>query len=245
MKLAKKVLALAVALALVCCCGIMAFAADAATVSLTSKVDGDNVVVTASFVNAAGLKSFDFTVKYDATKLTYVKTKAAADAKAVADTSSPMTETPNDKTAGEVRVGGYFQESLDSQYFADAASPVDAANFSCVDITFTKVAGATGSTDVTVVINTASGATLTAGSATTVALTVAETTTAAAAETTTAADNGEASKTTANAKDESAKGTDTTKKSANPATGDDFALAAAAGVMALAGVAFVISKKRK
>ncbi|MCR5040615.1 MAG: hypothetical protein K6C36_00795 [Clostridia bacterium] len=219
MKLAKKVLALVVAAAVVACCGVLAFAADPAYV-LSNTVDGDTVTIIVADADAAGHQSGQFYLTWDSAKLTYVDWDVLIGSKVLGGADF-------NEATGEA--GYYYKEAQ-----VDAAADLYVFTFKLVD-------GFTGETTVTATAHNGKPVALAAGSTTIVVGGAAEddTTTTAAADddvtTTAAAEEPSAEPTT--------KGGKVTP--VNPGTGDNFALAAAAGVVALAGAAFIISKKSK
>lgn len=78
MKLAKKMLAGVLALAMVAALALTAFAATS-TITVTPKKDGDKLVVTVDAKDMAGLESADLQFKYDTSVLKYVSVDKAAD----------------------------------------------------------------------------------------------------------------------------------------------------------------------
>lgn len=81
MKLAKKMLASAVALVMVAALALTAFAATpAVTMTATDAIVGETVTITVSGKDIAGLESADLQFNYDATALEYVSVEQAAGA---------------------------------------------------------------------------------------------------------------------------------------------------------------------
>lgn len=79
MKLAKKMLASVLALAMVAALALTAFAAaPSVKITATDAVVGQTVKVTVAGVNIAGLESADIELKYDTEALEFVSAKAAA-----------------------------------------------------------------------------------------------------------------------------------------------------------------------
>lgn len=241
MKIAKKVLALAMAVAMVACFAAMAFAAENKVVlKATEVVDGKfNVEVTA--VDFADLKAGNWDISYDPAVVSCVKAdnngkgdfaNIANDPVLMAAASGQLQVAYNVIREGDdnkgpetglIKVGFAFQENLgraeDTVLFTLNFKVVDeeAAN---VEL---KLAGDAEGTLV-------------------VALKAEEETTAAPVETTTEEVPVETTTEEAPSTPE-----ETTNKGvvAGPNTGDTGLLAIAAGVVAVAGAAFVVSKKRK
>ncbi len=214
MKLAKKMLACAMALAMVAAFALTAFAA-APVVSLTAdqyaKV-GDEVKVVVAGKNIVGLEAADLEFAYDAEALEFVSVEAG---------SSDFMPVSGSPKAGMVTF---------SLMYLEAAK----ADVTFCTITF-KVLKA-GDTDVTVKYNSWAGTDEPAAAKVTVAqkevTTAPVVTTTAAPETTTAAPV---------VTTEAGSEAPTTDKI--PETGE-AGIAAIAGVMALAAVAFVATRKK-
>ena len=207
MKLAKKMLASVIALAVVAALALTAFAA-APVVSLTATkaVVGENVTISVSAKDMAGLESGDFVFEYDAEALEYVSVDQSSEAKFA------------------MAVGGNPDGMVTFSFaFLEAAT----ADSEICTVTF-KVLKA-GDTDVALKIESWDGTDAPADAKVTVA---AEEKTTAAAPTTTAPAV-----------------TEPTSK-VEPTTGDkipqtgEAGVAAIAGVMALAAVAFVATRKK-
>ena len=224
MKIAKKVLAVAIALAIVACCAVMAFAAeDKVSLTVSEVVDGKFTVV----ANAKGykdLKSADWVVTYDkaAIKCTAAAagtgdfTKIATDPVLMAQASSLLITAFNTDVEGEVKAGFAFTNELG----ADEAV-LFTLSFEVVDADAKNVEiKLTGSDEAVVVFNEE-----------------------AVEETTTEAPTTEAP--TTQAPTTAPAGTNPGNNDGGANTGDTGVLAIAAGVVALAGAAFVVSKKRK
>ena len=166
MKLAKKMLACAMALAMVAALALTAFAAaPVVTLSATEYAEvGETVTVTCAASGMAGLMSADLVFKYDAAALEFVSIAKAAD--------SAYDMGAGDKVAdGEVTWSFMYMD----QATADSGLAV---------LTF-KVLKA-GDTSVSVAISSWDGTDAPAGASVTVAQTVVpETTTAVVPETTT------------------------------------------------------------
>lgn len=239
MKIAKKVLAVVMALAMIAGLSAMAFAANNAQLVLTaSEVDEDGyVTVTAVVKNAVGLKSLGFTVNYDANVLNFKYYEDGADAVKVGDTiSNSFNSENNANEAGTLKAAFYFKTELTDKatFAADAKKgtvDINSDAFEALNFVFTVAEGANADSAVTVTLDNVSGIDSIGVKGTTVVL--AEDKTPVDPTPTTPAEE------------------DTTI-TPNPGTGDDdkptgdnMALAAAAGVALLAGAAFIISKKRK
>jgi len=260
MKIAKKVLAVVMAIAVIGCSAAMAFAAPEnakAALTVGEVVDGKFDVVI-SLQNCLDFTAGDLVVGYDTSVLEFVPFKekpdsmqceTLADAKEFTNAGNTFSGMGNAKEVpGEVKFAFNFVESLDAETWG---VEVDMANVKLFRMTFKVLDDANGAeltlkgalkfvdgsevaVDEKVVAVKAPEATTaepTTEEPTTEEPTTAEPTTA---ETTTEEAPSTPEETTA--KGETDKG---------PATGDTGVLAIAAGVVALAGAAFVVSKKRK
>lgn len=240
MKIAKKVLAVVMALAMIAGLSAMAFAAEDAQLVLTaSEVDEDGyVTVTAVVKNAIGLQSLGFTVNYDANVLTFEWDEEGADAAQVADTkSNSFSYENNSEEAGTLMAAFYFKTSLTDKATFDGDAKkkgsvdINATAFEAINFVFSVAEGADANTAVTVTIDNVSGVSAESISAkgTTVVL----------------VEENEEDKTPVDPtpSEESTKAPNPDTGDQN--TGDNMALAAAAGVALLAGAAFIVSKKRK
>lgn len=158
MKLAKKMLACAMALAMVAALALTAFAAaPVVTLSATEYAEvGDTVTVTCAATGMAGLMSADLEFTYDAAALEFVSIAKAGDAK-------------YDMGAGDKVADGTVTWSF---MFMDAAD----ADSGLAVLTF-KVLKA-GNTDVSVAIGSWDGTDVPAGATTAVKQTVVEVTSA-------------------------------------------------------------------
>ena len=166
MKLAKKMLACAMALAMVAALALTAFAAaPVVTLSATEYAEvGETVTVTCAASGMAGLMSADLVFKYDAAALEFVSIAKAAD-------------SAYDMGAGDKVADGEVTWSF---MYMDAAK----ADSGLAVLTF-KVLKA-GDTSVAVEVSSWDGTDAPADASVTVEQTVVETTTAAPVETTTA-----------------------------------------------------------
>lgn len=210
MKLAKKMLACAMALAMVAAFALTAFAA-APVVSLTAtqyKNVGDEITVTVAAKGMVGLEAADLIINYDAEALEFVK---------VVDGSSDYMPVSGSPAAGVVRY---------SLMYLNAAT----ADVTFCTITF-KVLKDTDA-KVELVVDSWSGTDVPAGAEVLVTaapapttVTTTETTTETTTVTTTEA------------------GSEATTTDYIPQTGE-VGVAAIAGVMALAAVAFVATRKK-
>ena len=230
MKLAKKMLACAMALAMVAALALTAFAA-APVVTLETK-DGpteDTVVVLVSGKDIAGLKSCDLVIDYDPEVLEFKAVASAFknvlvgvdnDYDGSDDLLNAVAECGNPEGTSHVTYA--LAISADSGAIADSNL--------CV-ITF-KVLDADKASDVTLTYKSWEGTAQPADAKVTVG----------EAEATTAAPTTAAPTTAAPVEDESVP-VSTTKVNEIPATGD-VGVAAIAGVMALAAVAFVATRKK-
>ena len=222
MKIAKKVLAVVIALAMVACCAAMAFAAeDKVVLKATEIVDGKFDVV--AYANDyADLKAADWVVTYDAAAVKCVKAdnngtgnfaNIATDPVLMAAASGQLMTAYNNDVAGEVKIGFAFQDKLNNA----GELALFTLNFEVVDADAKNVEIAlTGTDTAKVVINEE----------------VVEEPTEPEEEP---------------SKPESEKPEKPEKpEGGNKPTDSSVAgLAIAAGVVALAGAALVVSKKRK
>lgn len=206
MKLAKKMLASVIALAVVAALALTAFAA-APVVSLTASkaVVGENVTITVAAKDMAGLESADLEFAYDAEALEYVSVKAG---------STEFTPAAGNPEAGLVTFSLMYLETA-------------TADTTLCTITF-KVLKA-GNTDVAMKVGSWDGTDAPAD----------VTVTVAAEEKTTAP----APTTTAPVVTEPTSKVEPTTDTKIPQTGE-AGVAAIAGVMALAAVAFVATRKK-
>lgn len=231
MKIAKKVLAVVMAVALVACFSAMAFAAEGKIVLKASDVVDGKVKVQAVITNSADFKTGDWVLTYDAAALKLTTpaiatltnpangtgdlTQIATDSVAMAAMGGNLITAYNTEKDGEIQIGFAFKESLGS----DAETILFTAEFDVAD----------GAKNVKVSLATKEGEAVDA-----LVLLKEE----APVETTTAAPETEAPSTEAPT-------TAAGKTDGDNKTGDTGVLAIAAGVVALAGAAFVVSKKRK
>ena len=252
MKIAKKVLAVAIAVAMIACCAAMAFAADAkVTLKATEIVDGKfDVAVVAN--NYADLAAADWVVTYDAAAIKCVKAdnngtgnfaNIATDPVLMAAASGQLMTAYNNENAGEVKVAFAFQTNLNNA----GEVVLFTLNFEVVDADAKNVEIVLSGKDEAKLVINEEAVTEPTTEPTTAEPTTAEPTTAEP----TTAEPTTAEPTTAEPTTEEAPSTpdeETTAKGETdngPATGDTGVLAIAAGVVALAGAAFVVSKKRK
>ncbi|MBQ7638317.1 MAG: LPXTG cell wall anchor domain-containing protein [Clostridia bacterium] len=246
MKIAKKVLAVLMAVAMIAGLSAMAFAADASSVVLVAgEPDEDGVMeVAVYFKNAVGLKSWDLAISYDDKVLEFDSVDYGTDAKSVNDGSKSNSVTHEFNSEEEphtVLYSGYFKETLwstaDFAASAKAKKTVSAngENFNVATLTFVVIDEKAANTAFEVAVRKCDGATVSGGKAT-----------AALKE----EEKTPVNPTPADDKKDNTKTEDGTK-AANPSTGDEkstgdnMALAAVAGVALLAGAAFIVSKKRK
>ena len=244
MKIAKKVLAVVMALAMIGALSVMAFA-DGGQYVLTQGEEDGYVTVAISLKNGAGATSDKFTVKYDTAVLKIADPENDyMDGKDVEDmgnvNGNQIMGIPNFETEGEVVYGYVFSESLTQDNLKAKKGKtvsIDPNDFEFLVLYFTVV---NDKADTTV---TVTSDTFGAGSVTIKG----------------AVEEPKDDPTPVDpVKPEEPKGDDKTneepaEKPTDPAnpntgdknTGDNMALAAAGAVVALAGVAFVISKKRK
>lgn len=228
MKIAKKVLAVVMAVALVACFSAMAFAAEGKIVLKAGDVVDGKVKVQAVATGCSDLKTGDWVLTYDAAALKLTATpgngtgdltQIVTDKVAMAVMQSLLVTAYNDTEAGKVQVGFAFQNTLGS----DDETPLFTAEF--------EVIGDAKNVEVSL-------ATKEGEAVDSLVLLKEE----APVETTTAAPETEAK---TEAPSTEAPTTAAGKTDGDNKTGDTGVLAIAAGVVALAGAAFVVSKKRK
>ena len=267
MKIAKKVLAVAMAVAMIACFAAIAFAAPADAAYKVSLVDatddGYDYALVLSIENGVSFAAGGVTIKYDPAVLVYAEDNAegkdAAAMKKLIKSSNSFTYEANGDTAGELVAEFYFKENLWSteKFLAEKKASskdadVKAINvnaFELINFYFTLAEGKTA--DDVVVTVTANNANFIGADGEKVAYPEikcigiekkVDETTAAPVEETTAAPEAPSTPDETTAAPEA---TTDAGKTEGPATGDTGVLAIAAGVVALAGAAFVVSKKRK
>ena len=266
MKLAKKVFATVMAVAMIFALSAIAFAA-APTVSLVAgEVKDGQVKVSVYFDDAIGLKSWDINVKYDAAVLQFKSISKGADAKQCDGlANNSFTSENNPGEAGVVKYSGYFKENLwtAEQFAADAADPdeepvnINAEHFHAATITFTVIKADAASTDLTVEVTKGEGADITGGSAKIVIAGEQEPASSEEPSSSEEPTKEEPTKeeptkeepTKDDASSETASVEEASKtpgKDVGPKTdASNWMIGAAAAVAVLAGAAFVVSKKRK
>ena len=223
MKLAKKMLACAMALAMVAALALTAFAA-APVVTLTADQYanvGDTVTVTVSATGMAGLESADLEIHFDATALKYVK----------------ATQCTGDMGTGKEVSEGVVTWSFFYMEACEADSDIVKVEFEVLK---------EGDANVEVVVLEWVGTEVPAGASVVVSQKAAPTTAAPTTEAPTTAAPTTAAPTTA--APTTAEPTEAASEA--PTTGDripqtgEAGVAAIAGVMALAAVAFVATRKK-
>ena len=231
MKLAKKMLACALALAMVAALALTTFAAATTfSVAAVKSDDGKQVVVTLSATEYAGFKSGSLTVSYDHTALEFVK--GAGTATSAVDGLTVVAGIPAGKTAEDdvISVGLMYAETA-----TNANEDVLTLTFNVVDAKNSTISVAVGEWD-----GTDKPADVSVNVVMVEETTKAPETTTAAPETTTAAPE-----TTTVVEDASEVAPETTTKTPDSiAPLGDAGVAAVAGVMALAAVAFVVTRKK-
>lgn len=242
MKIAKKVLALAMAVALVACFAVMAFAAPAgAKLSFTAGEPNAKglVEVKVNAVNCTGLTSFDITLTAD-NGAALVKIADTADGEAAKKADNAFTSEFN-KANGQY--SGYFKNNLWStadftkaaeDLYEELPATFSAENFGLGVLTVKVNDGAT-TLSVKGTAKFADGSELAAINET-VKIGQAAATEAPTQAPTTAAPSTKAPATQAPT---------TAAPVKQPPTGDNSIIAVAAGVVILAGAALLITKKRK
>ncbi len=233
MKIAKKVLAVVMAVAMIACLSAMAFAADGKVTLKASEVADGKFKVEVLAKDYADLQSANWVVKYDAAVLKCSAAKYGAGL-TTAILDGELMQQFNNTVDGEVQIGYAFTNNLGT---ADE-TVLFYMDFEVEDTAAKKVTIALSGDDTATI-----DVVLKAEEETTEAPTTAEPTTAepTTAEPTTKAPTTEAPTTA----EPTTKAPTTTNKTDGKPTGDTGVLAIAAGVVALAGAAFVVSKKRK
>ena len=243
MKLAKKVLATVMAVAMIFALSALAFAAGTPTAVLETAVEDGQVYVTVYFKDAIGLKSWDLDITYDATVLQFSYNDAGKDAAQVGLTkSNTYTEDLNADTAGLIKWSGYFKTELtDKATFAGDAKKksdkidINSDYFEAAIFVFDVINEAATSTAIKAEVTNKGGVEL-VGSNATATLKEEEPSSEAASQETPSS--------------EEASSVEEGSKEAQPDKGpktdaSTWAIGAAAAVAVLAGAAFVVSKKRK
>ena len=260
MKMANKVLSVVLAVVMIAALSAMAFAAAPAYTYTVGEVKDGKVEVTVVFSDCIGLASGDIFFDYDANVTTIAK-KSGKDLKAIGDVDNALSNDFNKAFAeNQAKLGYYFKENLwDSDTWAAADGADEEVNgeaFQAFVLTFTLADATKGTTvkahgtakfkdgtevamekDIVLVEAAVIVTTTEADVVTTTEADVVTTTEADVVTTTTADDV-----TTTKADDVT-----TTVKSGkdDKPMGDNGVLAIVAGVCALAGAAFVVTKKRK
>lgn len=274
MKIAKKVLAVAMAVAMIACFAAVAFAAPTATSAYKlTLIDASDAGYTYGVVFSLE-DSIDFaaggaTIKYDPAVLVYAEDAAegedAAAMKKLIKSSNTFTYEINGNEEGTLVFGFYFKESLwtTEKFLAEKKNnskeedvkAIDVNSFDAVVFYFDLADGAKEEDiEVSLVVDNANflgadGEKVPYADMKATGIEKAAEETTAAPETTTAApETTTAAPETTTEEAPSTPDEVTTAKGETdkgPATGDTGVLAIAAGVVALAGAAFVVSKKRK
>ncbi len=251
MKLAKKVLAVVMALGLIACMSAMAFAANAGSYSfdVAKSEDGKTLYATLYAHDYIGLASGTVTVNYSGVKFDHAST--GSEAKAVNDSlDNSFTADVNNTQAGKVIYGFYFKENLwDANTFYEngdgAPLVIDTDNFDIVTFVFTGVDKAE-SYEVSVNVSSKSidGDNAAFADTCTGTNAVAHDPVKVVDSLPGATDDKKCDdkKDAAPACNAPAK---TVKTDGGKNTGDNGVIAVMAGVIALAGAAFVVTKKRK
>ena len=271
MKIAKKVLAIALAVGMIFCLTAMAFASSfgiaASEIKVNKKTGAQTVEVTVSIKDGVGTKTVDTELTYDADKLEFMKAAWAASTNAAyTQIGSSLLGDANGTEPGRVLPGYAFAEEIfDAETFeekwwdsgAEEDPTFDPNNVEIYTITFKIKEGATGKAlistggaSVEVVLTEEPAETTTAAPVddeTTTATPVDDETTTAALddETTTVAPIADETTTAAEESTTAAKVEPKNEAANGAATGDTAVVAVAASVCALAAAAFVVTKKRK
>jgi len=262
MKLAKKVLAIVMALGLIACMSAMAFATSGSYYATATTADkGENARVTFYASYALGLASGTVTVKYDPAGVMFNYGGAGAQAKAVNDAAGNGFSYDINDTAsgsGSVVFGFFFTDNLwDAPTFAEKGEvEIDDANFDIAALNFKvldpananvtlhfegkDVFGGADSFDQVLNLGTATPRddTKKVDSIPDASKTEEKKDEQGKPVEETKAEAADAAKTNTGAKT-------TPKTDGGKNTGDNGVIAVVAGVIALAGAAFVVTKKRK
>ena len=238
MKIAKRVLAVVMAIAMIAGLSAMAFAADASYSLSADAVKDGAATVTVSVAGPAEFTDFDLTIKYDPAQLEYKGSTPAAGASAENAAGNTYASLANDQ-GGTISYSGYFLKE------ANASSGLTLDNFS--------FALKDGVKEATVSIEGGSSVTIKAP---------AEQPKDDDSNKTPAEQPKDTDKKDDTKKEDPSKSVipdkggknckpapkpckDKAPKKGNKNTGDNMALAAAGAVVVLAGAAFVISKKKR
>ncbi len=260
MKIAKKVLAFVMAAAMVFALSAMAFASETTFVLSSGNSDGV-YTVTLSAKNAEGLETVDGIIKYDADVLEINGAVSTGEfAKAYSEIGESVMPLYNTNEAGKIDVGIAVAKKIlpDTEFKKlaeenEVTANVTTANMALCTVKFKVVDSTAKSTTVTYTDND-TGATIkteikfnaSSDNKGVTPPTAADNKAEAATEAATkAASNAAANNDSAAATDSATPISSGTSSSGNKSTGDNMALAIAAGVVVLAGAAFVFTKKRK
>ena len=236
MKIAKKVLAVVMAVAMIAALSAMAFAADGAKIVLKAGEVADGYMpITIALKNGLGAKSIKVDLEYDKAVFAFEYDEDAEDASALLNTktNAKNISAVNGEEAGKIQYGYAFAKELVSAAdFAKDAKPgktveVNSDEFSFTTLYFKVLDDKASASDIKISadidgVKTTDTASIKLKDEAPVETQPVEVATTVEADT----------------------------KASNPptgdkTTGDNMALAAAAGVVVLAGAAFIISKKRK
>ncbi len=223
MKLAKKVLVLVVALAMISTVAISAFAASSLAVSSATTTNGETVTVTATLNGAKGLQSGTFVLTWDPAVIEYVSQAS--------------------EIKGAIPEGGKLDSGKEATVALMFTNACDEDSITLGTFTFKAIGAAGTKSDVTIAVLDGDIDGIDEPAAATGTVTIEEKKVEPPVEDTTKAPDVTPSTdaTTKKADDT------TTKKASNgsiPATGD-AGIAVAAALVVLAGAAFVASKKSK
>ena len=233
MKLAKKMLACAIALAMVAAIAVTAFAA-APSLKVTYTTEGtDKVTVTIGAVDMAGLQGGNIIVKYDPTVLEFIpaaEDNVAASTAFIAVGGIPQGNTAEDGIlSASLMFMGAATADMDLVVFSFKVLKAENAKITVSTEAWDGVEGNPASTEKLIGLAAPTTAAPTTAAPTTAAPTTAAPTTAAPTTAAPVVEDGSVESTTA--------------ADAIPPLGD-AGVAAVAGVMALAAVAFVVTRKK-
>ena len=258
MKLAKKVFATVMAVAMILALSAMAFAAGTPTATLVADpVEDGMIAVHIYFKDAIGLKSVDTQITYDPAVLTYSYNEDGADAAQVGKTKGNSFTSEINPADGSIKWAGYFKTELtDAETFAkDSKKSSDPANVNAenfdAQVLYFEVKDATApSTKIELAVSTASGVEIAGSSVDAVIAGQPPVDEPSSEEQPSSEEPSSEEKTSEDtASSETASVEEASKtpgKDVGPKTdASNWMIGAAAAVAVLAGAAFVVSKKRK
>ena len=245
MKMAKKMFAIVMVLAMVAAFSAIAFAASPAVSFSVGDYANGKATVSAKFVDAVGLTSGSLAFAYPDGKVTKIVKKGGADANAIGDIDNAFSAEFN-SSANPAEFGFYFKNALwSSTEWKEAAEEIDSdasingESFEFAQFVFTAEEG----TKITVTGELKIGETVVAVND---SFTIGKAQEPASQEPASQKPSGKTTPSDATpGKTTPDKTTPDKKTDGGKKTGDNGVLAVMAGVIALAGAAFVVTKKRK